>query len=688
MGLGWIAAVGLLVVIGVVGATPERASALPGNRAYELVSPPDTGGVDAQLPVALVSGVTPDGKLVWGNPISPIGESSSGGGALYSSVRTADGWQSTSLLPSDGTADFGYEFLGMAPDLSQIYIWGRGRANEALGSTRFDKTQSLLVRSSTGAFASIFDAPYSIDGAPSPSFRFDGASADGQQILYTLGYAPAGPFGAPGALQAYQYAHGTSVPVGVDDAGDPLSTCATSAPAPSFLYPAHNPISADGSVVYLLSPASYSGCADAQQIYRRSGGHTVEISAPDAGVSSSPLDASFVGASSDGKTAYFTTAQQLTASDLDTEVDLYQFTVGAPLRCLSCTSADGAGGVGVASATTTADGSHVFYVTTQALDGVGSDGSPNLYVSAGAGAGRTLVTSTAPPFLTQGALQATDDAGTVVWTDSSFGALYVASREGGGYGPPACVSCTPDGVPFATDLSGGDGTYYRNLSADGHSVVFMSLGALTAEVHSAGRSNVFIWHDGTLSLLSSGQGRASSRLLGMTPSADDVFFTTFDRLVPQAPLSSAAIYDARVDGGFPPGSPGPALCVEDACQPSSGPGAGVPAAGSATFVGPGNVKVARPPLTATAKKSVRGSTTFAVTVTVAEAGQLTVAGAGLTTIKKTLDGRGTVSVRVRLTARAKRTLGRKHRLKVKATVTYRPSGGAALRSIVSVTLKA
>ena len=53
----------------------------------------------------------------------------------------------------------------------------------------------------------------------------------------------------------------------------------------------------------------------------------------------------------------------------------------------------------------------------------------------------------------------------------------------------------------------------------------------------------------------------------ISPSGADVFFQTFDRLVPKDTDSQEDTYDARVDGGFAEPPPPPA-CQADACQGS------------------------------------------------------------------------------------------------------------------------
>jgi hypothetical protein len=91
--------------------------------------------------------------------------------------------------------------------------------------------------------------------------------------------------------------------------------------------------------------------------------------------------------------------------------------------------------------------------------------------------------------------------------------------------------------------------------------------------------------NGCTHLISAGEDVGPERFLGASSSGRDVFFTSAAQLVPQADPEFTNIYDARVDGGFPPPPPN-AECTS--CQgvgspsPLFGPGA------SGTFAGSGN----------------------------------------------------------------------------------------------------
>ena len=158
------------------------------------------------------------------------------------------------------------------------------------------------------------------------------------------------------------------------------------------------------------------------------------------------------------------------------------------------------------------------------------------------------------------------------------------------------------GAPAAIS---NDGSYVVFQSADG-----LTPGALNGREESVVvngeestylANNVYEYHDGEISLISDGHdtsqtlGKSSVEVEGMSPSGADIFFSTADRLVPQDTTTQRAIYDARIDGGFPP--PVSTQCDEACQEPPPSPVFGVPP--SATFEGAGNL--APPPATAPPK---------------------------------------------------------------------------------------
>ena len=158
-----------------------------------------------------------------------------------------------------------------------------------------------------------------------------------------------------------------------------------------------------------------------------------------------------------------------------------------------------------------------------------------------------------------------------------------------------CVSCNPSGAPpvsnaqiggrsFSPLPAGGSG---RPSSDDGSYVFFDTADALVPQ-DTNGTLDVYEWHDGVVSLISSGQDIAPSYFLGASPDGSNVFFGTHAKLVPQATGSSGNVYDARIDGGFAASAAAELECEGEACQnPPPAPVDTTPA--SLTFSGSGNV---------------------------------------------------------------------------------------------------
>ena len=209
-------------------------------------------------------------------------------------------------------------------------------------------------------------------------------------------------------------------------------------------------------------------------------------------------------------------------------------------------------------------------------------------------------------------------------------ALEVFTYRAGG--ALRCVSCNPSGgrpsigefeepyrsgyrdpkgnVPAAAWIPTWEHPLHASnvISADGRRIFFNSFDALLPrdtngaqdvyewEVPGAGdcgedSSDYFPRNGGCLYLISSGESSEGSEFWEASPDGKDVFLTTASSLLPQDP-GSVDIYDARIDGGFPPPSKA-AECEGEACQ--SPPGApNDPTPASAALQGAGNLREGAP----------------------------------------------------------------------------------------------
>jgi hypothetical protein len=155
----------------------------------------------------------------------------------------------------------------------------------------------------------------------------------------------------------------------------------------------------------------------------------------------------------------------------------------------------------------------------------------------------------------------------------------------------SCASCNPSGAPATVDavivVGTGVGalTYAGEpdpdaITTDGSRAFFTTAEALVPADRN-GVNDVYEYDaaSGRARLVSSGTDPAPSYFMDATPSGNDVFFVTRERLVGWDVDQNYDLYDARVGGGFPEPV---ALheCSGDACQGPSGPTPATPAAGS------------------------------------------------------------------------------------------------------------
>jgi len=281
--------------------------------------------------------------------------------------------------------------------------------------------------------------------------------------------------------------------------------------------------------------------------------------------------------------------------------------------------------------------------------------------------------------------------------------IFEAGSSGGMIEAPTAerpVAISEDG---SVVFQSADGLTPEALNGQAESFKTVEIGIEHEEPYFA--NNVYEYRDGEVSLISDGldtsaTGRFSSvHVEGMAPSGADVFFTTADRLVGQDTDTQQNIYDARIDGGFPP-PPVATPCQEEACQgpPSPAPLFGAPS--SATFSGAGNLVSPAPtsvlPVVGRVKvlgHSVHG-TTITLTVAAPTKGTIVAYGAGLQTTKHRVDGATTYTLKVALSARARASVKRlrRHKLRYKRKLTVRvrfvPTSGKASQTSVLAMVKA
>jgi hypothetical protein len=169
----------------------------------------------------------------------------------------------------------------------------------------------------------------------------------------------------------------------------------------------------------------------------------------------------------------------------------------------------------------------------------------------------------------------TDNARDVYRYDAVTGGLVRVSVGENGYGANGnCEDIVKDSLcdagiepkrlstPRASIQAGLES---RALSEDGSRIVFTSGGALSPAAVN-GLVNAYEWHEGDVSLVSSGSDEEAVNDVVITPDGGDVFFVTVQGLVAQDTDGASDVYDARLGPGFStvPGVVQP--CSGDACQ--------------------------------------------------------------------------------------------------------------------------
>ena len=385
------------------------------------------------------------------------------------------------------------------------------------------------------------------------------------------------------------------------------------------------------------------------QLYMRlDDSSTVEISAPSQGVAdpSGPRPAAFVGASADGSRVFFISQGELTKDDEGIhDPELYSYdTETSTLSRVSRGESGSAEGDVYNVPAISADGSAVYFTAFGQLTAnapLPSGEEVDLYRYDTKSEATTYIATvnerdyvdTAADrwwALPHGEEIGLDPSANWETTPDGRYLLFATTHDVGGYnstaasppdcpdatgaGPPnghcdeiyrydsaaplgealTCVSCNPSGADpssnalFARSAYSADnpaGSPPRAISDDG-SYVFFDTGEGLVPTDTNEKLDVYEWHEGRVSLISSGRDSSDSFFLDSSADGSNVFFGTHASLVPADTDSAGDLYDARVGGGFPAPSPA-APCEGDACETLTPP-PNSPTPATETSPGPGN----------------------------------------------------------------------------------------------------
>lgn len=605
---------------------------LPNCRAYEQVSPVDKNGGDVvgagttfeSSPKAM--SVANDGAFaMFLSYVEFAGAESGGatGAASYLSQRGDHGWDTEAMIPAATPPTAQRNVRLSSPSLAHSLLLSAG----VLRSTppdAVDKAENMYLRDNRSGIVS----PFIAVTAPPPSntsIRHPVASPDLSHFVFSsaasdvMASPPAG-LPDPPTEKLYEKVGGEVRLVSVQPDGTPFADSALPGGASNFFsepYSTVGAVSKDGRHIFFNTGGS---------IFRRTDGLTTTLVSPSKSTAVDPLgpmQKDYKFASGDGSVVLFSSHEQLT-DDANTGPgrsgsDLYRYDIDADeLTDISATPVDGSDGAqvqGVLAASSDAD--RVYYVALgQVLPGEGIAGEPNLYLweddGTADGATRFVATLSAADssnwfhLTSQWTARATPDGGHITFLSAAAipghdngGAaqvyLYDAEAQNGA-GDLTCVSCDADAaaaagpaaIPLHESLSSAQAWELpRYLSEDGRRVFFNSPDALVTR-DTNGEVDAYMWEDGEVSLLSTGQSSRESRFFNASANGDDVFILTGEALVAQDKDDLVDLYDVRVGGGFP-APQSDADCAGDECQ---GSGAVAPVAGgvgSAVLRGSGDV---------------------------------------------------------------------------------------------------
>jgi hypothetical protein len=597
----------------------------PGSdRAYEMVSLPDTSGNPVNGPFAISdSGDRVVYQMAGGNPISNTGNLLN---QLFAQrVETAPhqgSWESKEIYPArkDLVAS-GWRAAFANGELSRLASLNTDNGVGLLGLFRLSPDE---------AAKDIFQ----VKATTFPSY---GASDDLSRLIMTIGGSldPEHPVD-PQNTHFYDVTSG--VPKMIDLLpGNVAPTCRILGNSPfgmplNALVRVQHWLSADGKLAFF--PASSSNCLE-PQLYERDieGEETKLLSGPV--VSGPECGAAFIRSTPD--TAFFWTQSRLDPADTapsacgssETDGDVYRYDLGSgDIKCVTCVAEGKDADVFIAqqpdeSVAISDDGSHVYFHTNQTLLPGAGPGIYRVDVADGSFAfvGFSQRNTTVGDILGSG--QAISPDGSVLIFAASDAGLNAIGGQQNGHTLQyyryddrdrslICVSCPTDGsVPFSpvkarisSDLA-ETGPNTTPLSSDGETFAFATPSPLLpsdqnttpAALPQEAGTDVYEWRDGRLLLVTDGLtnwpvqtggvAAQAPEVDGVSRSGKDVYFTAAAQYTQDALDGYARFYDARIGGGFefpPPPKP----CPLEVCQgtPKGAPEEQAP--GTFAFGGPGN----------------------------------------------------------------------------------------------------
>jgi hypothetical protein len=650
------------------------AVSLPDGRAYEQVTPVDKQGADARGEANGVQAARDGNAVTFVSNVGFPGGLGAQEFGSYQANRAPDGsgWSLEGLLPTAQSGPFG-KVLGWNEDLTETYVSNKQTITPP----------AIYLRRRGGGLTEI-----ALGGSERYPFTYADASSDGATVLFESKSSPLVP-GAVGGGKANLYvwdrSSGTLALAGVLNNERAPRGGAFAGPYDWFikeqLLENGNPVpggafaqyytrvehalSGDGSRVFFTagetgqlyvrlnplkpqSPTNRAGVCEDKSL-----ACTIRISAPAEGLPDPNLPAAFVGATSDGDTAYFLDEGKLTSNATPSGgLDLYSFDIATgQLTDLTpdatdLKGADVQGVMGISS-----DGEYIYFVANGRSLAAGAEqgtchgarsateGECNLYLLHG---GQTqLVARLAPKSLNPETSDLRDWTPTARLSAGSEEASEATSRlspdgrtllfrsvnqltdyDNDGVPelyrfrvgqPLICISCNPSNTPpdgaagLQSIAKAGPGAKIqagvltRNLVMEGDRIFFDTPDRLVAK-DTNGANDVYEWeadsvgscessnqNGGCLYLISSGSSPFPSFFGDASATGDDAFFFTTQSLVRQDRDELVDVYDARIGGGIASQNAVLQNCSGEDCAEAPAAAPSTPGVGS-TSTQQGNVK--------------------------------------------------------------------------------------------------
>lgn len=287
-------------------------------------------------------------------------------------VSTPD---STCALPGCGGENKAALFLGTDETGDKAFFKTAERLVPEDADTEQDIYQRDLATEATSLVTVSGTCPENLPAGQNCEPSYGGASPAGSHVFFETNERIS-PADTDSSQDVYDWGGGTPTLASIGPDGGNGSFIVTYAGS-----------SADGKAVYFQTSERLDAAADtdeAQDVYQRFEGATTLVSAGEGGKGNEAIPAKFEWAPTEGlePVVVFSTTEQLVAADTDGSRDVYE-RVGGVTKLISTGPEGGNGEFGANFVGASADGSKVFFVTSERLVPQDTDSSPDVYMRTG-----------------------------------------------------------------------------------------------------------------------------------------------------------------------------------------------------------------------------------------------------------------------------------------------------------------